>query len=53
MSICPAPDYRAVMPFLRLSKAIATIGFLIKTETWNTTHVDLYRFNRQFFELLF
>ena len=35
-SIRPVPDYHNVMPLLRLSRAIATIGFTVKNGTWNT-----------------
>ena len=44
--IRPIPDYHAMMPLLRLSKAIATIGFTVKRETWNSTHTKLYQYNR-------
>ncbi len=49
-SIRPVPDYRAIMPLLRLSKAIATIGFTVKRETWNNCHKRVYLFNRQYLD---
>lgn len=49
-SIRQLPDYRPLIPFLRFNKAIATIGFLVKRETWNTTDKNLYQFNRQCLE---
>ena len=52
-SIRPIPDYNAMMPLLRLSKAIATIGFIVKRGTWQTKNVRLYAFNRQFLETFF
>ena len=49
-SIRPVPEYSAMMPLLRLNKAIATIGFTVKIGTWDTTHARLYKTNRQFLE---
>ncbi len=50
--IRPLPSYQPLIPFLRLNKAIATIGFTVKRDTWNTTDARLYQFNRQFLEKL-
>ena len=36
-SIRPVPDYMRLIPFLRLNKAIATIGFTVKRGTWANT----------------
>lgn len=47
------PDYKTIMPLLRLNKAIATIGFLVKRKTWNTNGKQLYQFNRHYLETLF
>jgi Ser/Thr protein kinase RdoA (MazF antagonist) len=52
-TIRPVPDYSAVMPLLRLSKAIATIGFTVKRRTWDGSQARLYQFNRHFLDLLF
>lgn len=52
-SIRPVPDYRAIMPLLRLSRAIAIIGFLVKDGTWESRNARLYQFNRQFLEAFF
>ncbi len=49
-SIRPVPDYEAMMPLLRLSKAIATVGFTVKHGTWNSSHARIYQFNRHFLE---
>jgi Ser/Thr protein kinase RdoA (MazF antagonist) len=35
-SIRPVPDYSAIMPFLRLNRAIATVGFTVKRGTWES-----------------
>ena len=52
-SIRQVPDYRAIMPFLRLNRAIATIGFTVKRGTWNNSNSRVYKFNRQFLEAFF
>lgn len=52
-SIRPAPDYGDLMPLLRLSRAFATIGFLVKQGTWDASHARLYEYNRQFLESFF
>lgn len=51
-SIRTVPDYQRLLPFLRLNKAIATIGFLLKTQSWNTSGKDLYQSNLNFLENL-
>jgi Ser/Thr protein kinase RdoA (MazF antagonist) len=52
-SIRPVPDYIRLAPFLRLNKAIATIGFTVKRGTWASTASRLYQYNRQFLETFF
>jgi Ser/Thr protein kinase RdoA (MazF antagonist) len=52
-SIRPISDYTVVMPFLRLNRAIATIGFTVKRGTWNNRNSRVYQFNRQFLEVFF
>lgn len=52
-SIRPIPDYFRLIPFLRVNKAIATIGFTVKRGTWKNSRARLYGFNRQFLETLF
>jgi Ser/Thr protein kinase RdoA (MazF antagonist) len=49
-SIRPIPNYNAIMPFLRLNRAIAAIGFTVKRGTWTSSNARLYQFNRQFLE---
>ncbi|HSW86601.1 MAG TPA: aminoglycoside phosphotransferase family protein [Rhabdochlamydiaceae bacterium] len=49
-SIRPVPDYSALMPILRLSRAFATIGFMVKIGTWDSIHSRVYQFNRRFLE---
>lgn len=52
-SIRPVPDYKDLMPLLRLNKAVATIGFTVKRGTWKSSNLRLYNLNRQFLETLF
>ena len=52
-SIRSVPDYKSLIPFLRLNKAIATIGFTIKRGTWKTSSSRLYQNNRQFLDTFF
>lgn len=49
-SIRPVPNYSAIMPFLRLNRAIATIGFTVKRGTWASSNARPYQFNRRFLE---
>ncbi len=42
-----------ILSFLRLNKAIATIGFTVKRETWNNSSAQLYQYNSQYIETLF
>lgn len=51
-SIRSVPDYMRLAPFLRLNKAIATIGFTVKRGTWANTNSGVYQYNRQFLEKL-
>lgn len=52
-SVRPVPDYIRLVPFLRLNKAIATIGFTVKCGTWVNTSSRVYQYNRQFLEDFF
>jgi RimJ/RimL family protein N-acetyltransferase len=52
-SIRAVPEYSALMPLLRLNRAIATIGFTIKRGTWENSSAHLYQTNRQFLEAFF
>lgn len=52
-SIRQVPDYEAIMPFLRLNRAIATIGFTIKRGTWDNSSSALYSINRNFLDNIF
>lgn len=49
-SIRPVPDYGSLMPLLGVSKAIATIGYLVKNQTWKGKGAYLYQINRLFLE---
>lgn len=52
-SIRPVPDYQAIMPFLRLNKALATVGYIVKKGTWATRDAKFYQYNRNFLETFF
>lgn len=52
-SIRPIPNYEAIMPLLRLNRAIATIGFTVKRGTWETYNARVYQTNRGFLETFF
>lgn len=52
-TIRPVPDYQKLSPFLRLSRAIATIGFTVKRGTWNNVNSGLYQIHYQFLESFF
>lgn len=52
-SIRPVPDYKHILPLLRLSKAIAVIGFTVKSGTWDNSHARVYRFNRHYLDHFF
>lgn len=49
-SVRPVPNYKVIMPFLRLNRAIATIGFTVKRGTWASTNARPYQYNRRFLE---
>jgi Ser/Thr protein kinase RdoA (MazF antagonist) len=49
-SIRKIPHYHDMMPLLRLSRAIATIGFTVKRGSWESRNARIYQFNRQFLE---
>lgn len=49
-SVRPVPNYKQIMPLLRLNRVCATIGFTIKQATWNNKHTALYQANRQYLE---
>ena len=50
--IRPVPDYKKLMPLLLLSRAIATIGFTVKSQTWQTHNANLYQRNYRYLESL-
>ncbi|MBB64871.1 MAG: hypothetical protein CMO81_07375 [Waddliaceae bacterium] len=50
-SIRKVPKYELVMPLLQLSRALAVIGYAIKSNTWNSSNRDIYIRNCRFLEL--
>jgi|JI9StandDraft_1071089.scaffolds.fasta_scaffold32505_2 Ser/Thr protein kinase RdoA (MazF antagonist) len=51
-SIRKVPDYKPMMPLLRLSRAVAAVGFTVKRGTWESRNSKLYRFNLNYLESL-
>jgi Ser/Thr protein kinase RdoA (MazF antagonist) len=51
-SIRNVPDYKPMMPILRLNRAIAVVGFTVKRGTWESKNSNLYQLNRQYLESL-
>jgi len=51
-SIRKVPDYKKMMPLLRLSRAVAAVGFTVKRGTWESRNSKLYRFNLNYLESL-
>lgn len=49
-SIRPVPNYSKIMPFLRMNRAIAAVGFTVKRGTWNGPHDKFYQSNREYLE---
>lgn len=49
-SVRPVPDYHPLMPLLRLGRALAVIGFTVKSGTWRGTNSRLYEFHRRALE---
>jgi Ser/Thr protein kinase RdoA (MazF antagonist) len=49
-SVRKVPDYQRLLSLLRLSRAIATIGFTVKRDTWKGKGAKIYQFNRQYLE---
>lgn len=44
------PNYQRLLPLLRLSRAIATIGFTVKQGTWQAKGSKIYQFHRKHLE---
>lgn len=51
-SVRKIPDYNHLVPFLRLNRAIATMGFLLKRGIWNGANSSLYQYNLDFVKSL-
>lgn len=47
------PQFKEIMPFLKLSRAVAAIGFTVKRGTWESSSIDLYKKNRHFLNEFF
>ena len=51
-SIRKVPIYKPIMPLLRLSRAVAAVGFTVKKGSWEFRNSKLYQFNRKYLESL-
>lgn len=51
-SLRAVPDYQVIMPLLRLNKAVAIIGYLVKVDQVRQ-HAYLYQLNRDYLDQLF
>ncbi len=51
-SIRKVPNYKPIMPLLRLSRAVAAVGFTVKRGTWESRNSKLYQFSRRHLESL-
>jgi Ser/Thr protein kinase RdoA (MazF antagonist) len=51
-SIRKVPDYKLMIPLLRLSRAVAAVGFTVKRGTWASKNSKLYQFNLNYLESL-
>lgn len=52
-SVRPVPNYSKVMLLLRVSKAVASIGFIVKQGVFNPNRDKWYRLNLNFLETFF
>jgi len=51
-SIRKVPDYKRMIPLLRISRAVAAVGFTVKRGTWESRNSKLYQFNLRYLESL-
>ncbi len=51
-SIRKVPDYKPMMPLLRLSRAVAAVGFTVKRGTWKSRNSKLYQSSLNHLECL-
>ncbi|MCF7852429.1 MAG: phosphotransferase, partial [Simkaniaceae bacterium] len=49
-SVRPIPNYQLIMPLLQLGRALAVVGYTVKSNTWNNSNSSLYTLNRQFLD---
>lgn len=51
-SIRKVPDYKPLIPLLRLNRAVGAVGFTVKRETWGSRNSKLYQVNLGYLESL-
>jgi len=52
-SIRKLPNYNAIMPLLRLGRALALFGFTVSSGTWDGKDKEIYQYNRKFIDGFF
>lgn len=52
-SIRSVPDYKQIMPLLRISKALAVVGYFLKNKKEQCNNNEWYLFNLQFLETFY
>ena len=52
-SVKTIPDYKNILPLLKLNKAMAIVGFIVKRRSHDTTDTKPYRFNRKIIDTFF
>lgn len=52
-TIRPVPEYAPIIPLMRLSQALALVGFTFEYGTWQNVHAQIYQYNRQFLDTFF
>lgn len=50
VSVRPVPNYRQIMPLLRLERALSAVAFCIKSNPWEEKNSKTYQQNRGFLE---
>ena len=52
-SVRSVPEYTFILPILRLNRALGTVGFTVKSNTWHTNNACAYKFNRNYLDAFF
>ena len=44
------PNYQAIMPLLQMIRSLEILGFVYKSNTWQSANANLYKFNRHYLD---